>query len=146
MPNDIGDLLQNVSSPHGWNYDRCHADNMTIRIFRTMWLLQSIITMPIGAANLSLQRYGMFFRKALILSCFCVCCVIFVFVGKLSPVIFRALRTQRKTPAQRRGYCLYKINSLAQGFCDGGQGVETYTITAFFNSGDVVAKYAASLA
>jgi hypothetical protein len=111
-----------------------------------MWLLQSIITMPIGAANLSLQRYEMFFRKALILSCFCVCCVIFAFMGKLSQMIFRALRTQRKTPAQRRGYFLYKINSLAQGFCYGGQCVKSYTITAFFDSGDVVAKDAAFLA
>ena len=67
-------------------------------------------------------------------------------MGKLSSVIFDALRTQRITPALCRGYFLYKINSLAQGFCDGGQGVETYTITAFFDSGDVVAKDAASLA
>ena len=86
------------------------------------------------------------FRKALILSCFCVCCVIFVFVGKLSPVIFRALRTQRKTPALCRGYFLYKINSLAQGFCDSGQGVETNTIPPLLDSGDVVSKDAASFA
>lgn len=111
-----------------------------------MWLLQSIITMPIGAAKLSLQRYEMFFIKALILSCFCVCCVIFAFMGKLSSVIFDALRTQRKTPALCRGYFLYKINSLVQCFSNSGQCVKSYTITAFFNSGDVVAKDAAFLA
>jgi hypothetical protein len=67
-------------------------------------------------------------------------------MGKLSQMIFRALRTQRKTHALCMGYFLYKINSLAQGFCDGGQCVKSYTITAFFNSGDVVAKDAAFLA
>lgn len=111
-----------------------------------MWLLQSIITMPIGAAKLSLQRYEMFFRKALIFSCFCVCCVIFALVGKLSSVMFRALRTQRITPALCRGYFLYKINSLAQGFCDGGQGVKPYTIPPLLYAGDVVASDAAHLA
>ena len=67
-------------------------------------------------------------------------------MGKLSQMIFRALRTQRITPALCRGYFLYKINALAQGFCDGGECVKSYTIPPLLDSGDVVAKDAAFLA
>ena len=105
MPNDIGEMFADLKKVALTGYGAWPPPLLFIGYkpfcvillyeFRTMWSLQSIITMPIGAAILSLQRYGMFFRKALILSCFCVCCVIFAFVGKLSPVIFRALRTQR---------------------------------------------------
>jgi len=59
MPNDIGDFMQNVSSPHGlWGMAAAmlfigYKPFCVILLyeFRTMWLLQSIITMPIGAAK-----------------------------------------------------------------------------------------------
>lgn len=70
----------------------------------------------------------------------------FCFHGQVIANDISCAQNAKKNPCVVQGYFLYKINSLVQCFSNSGQCVKSYTITAFFNSGDVVAKDAAFLA